>query len=103
MTTAVAAPDSTAAPAFSDSGTGWIPSAAGCVSSPCRRGYHGGGRAPTPDDHPVTPGIYQYLGAYVSNWSSVMAAAVLASVPALVLLVVAQRFVAAGLSDGAVR
>ena len=49
----------------------------------------------------MTLGIYQYLGAYVSNWSSVMAAAVLASVPALVLLVVAQRFVAAGLSDGA--
>jgi len=51
----------------------------------------------------VTLGIYQYLGAYVSNWSSVMAAAVLASVPAVVLLVVARRFVAAGLSDGVVR
>jgi multiple sugar transport system permease protein len=50
----------------------------------------------------VTLGIDQYLGAYVSNWSSVMAAAVLASVPAVVLLVVAQRFVAAGLSDGVV-
>ena len=57
----------------------------------------------TSDVRPVTLGIYQYLGAYVSNWSSVMAAAVLASVPAVVLLVVAQRFVAAGLSDGAVR
>ena len=44
----------------------------------------------------------QYLGAYVSNWSSVMAAAVLASA-AVALLRVAQRFVAAGRSDGAVR
>ena len=57
----------------------------------------------TSDVRPVTLGIYQYLGAYVSDWSSVMAAAVLASVPAVALLVVAQRFVAAGLSDGAVR
>lgn len=57
----------------------------------------------TSDVRPVTLGIYQYLGAYVSNWSSVMAAAVLASVPAVVLLVVAQRFVVAGLSDAAVR
>ena len=51
----------------------------------------------------MTLGVYQYLGAYVSKWSSVMAAAVLASVPAVALLLVAQRFVAAGLSDGAVR
>jgi multiple sugar transport system permease protein len=57
----------------------------------------------TSDVRPVTLGIYQYLGAYVNNWSSVMATAVLASIPAVVLLVVAQRFVAAGLSDGAVR
>jgi multiple sugar transport system permease protein len=32
-----------------------------------------------------------------------MATAVLASIPAVVLLVVAQRFVAEGLSDGAVK
>jgi multiple sugar transport system permease protein len=57
----------------------------------------------TPDVRPVTLGIYQYLGAYVSNWSSVMATAVLASIPAAALLLVAQRFVAAGLSDGAVK
>jgi multiple sugar transport system permease protein len=51
----------------------------------------------------VTLGIYQYLGAHVSSWSAVMAAAVLASVPAVALLLVAQRFVAAGLWGGAVR
>jgi hypothetical protein len=57
----------------------------------------------TCDVRPVALGIYQYLGAYVSNWSSVMAAAVLASIPGVVLLLVAQRFVVAGLSDGVVR
>jgi multiple sugar transport system permease protein len=57
----------------------------------------------TPDVRPVTLGIYQYLGAYVSDWNAVMATAVLASIPAVVLLVVAQRFVAAGVSSGAVK
>ncbi len=31
---------------------------------------------------PVTLGLYQYIGTYVSNWSAVMATAVLASIPA---------------------
>jgi multiple sugar transport system permease protein len=52
---------------------------------------------------PVTLGIYQYIGTYVNDWSSVMATAVLASLPAVVLLVVAQRFVAAGVASGAVK
>jgi multiple sugar transport system permease protein len=57
----------------------------------------------TEDVRPVTLGIYQYIGAYVNDWSSVMATAVLASLPAVVLLVVAQRFVAAGVNSGAVK
>jgi multiple sugar transport system permease protein len=57
----------------------------------------------TPDVRPVTLGIYQYLGLYVSDWGAVMASAVLASLPAVVLLLVAQRFVAAGVSTGAVK
>jgi multiple sugar transport system permease protein len=52
---------------------------------------------------PVTLGIYQYIGTYVNDWSSVMATAVLASIPAVVLLVVAQRFVAAGVASGALK
>ena len=52
---------------------------------------------------PVTLGIYTYLGAYVNDWSAVMATAVLASVPAVALLVVAQKYVAAGVSAGAVK
>jgi multiple sugar transport system permease protein len=52
---------------------------------------------------PVTLGIYQYLGSQVANWSAVMATAVLSSIPAILLLVLAQRFIAAGAVGGAVK
>jgi multiple sugar transport system permease protein len=48
-------------------------------------------------------GIFQYIGAYVNDWRSVMATAVLASVPAIVLLVAAQKYIAAGTTGGAVK
>jgi multiple sugar transport system permease protein len=59
----------------------------------------------TTDDsvRPVTLGIYLYLGAHVSNWNGVMATAVLASIPAAMLLVVAQRYITAGATGGAVK
>ncbi|WP_432523261.1 carbohydrate ABC transporter permease [Kineococcus sp. SYSU DK006] len=57
----------------------------------------------TEDVRPVTLGIYNYIGAYVNDWSSVMATAVLASLPAVVLLVAAQKYVAAGATGGAVK
>lgn len=57
----------------------------------------------TPEVRPVTLGLYNYLGAYVNDWGPVMATAVLASLPAAVLLVVAQRFVSAGATGGAVK
>ena len=52
---------------------------------------------------PVTLGIYTYLGAHISNWSAVMATAILASIPAIILLVIAQKFIAAGATGGAVK
>jgi multiple sugar transport system permease protein len=52
---------------------------------------------------PITLGIYQYMGAHTNQWNAVMATAVLASAPAAVLLVVAQRYVAAGATSGAVK
>lgn len=52
---------------------------------------------------PVTLGIYQYLGANVSNWNAVMATASLSALPAIVLLVVAQKYIAAGAVGGAVK
>jgi multiple sugar transport system permease protein len=51
----------------------------------------------------VTLGLFQYIGSYVNDWSSVMATAVLASIPAVVLLLVAQKYVAAGTTGGAVK
>lgn len=57
----------------------------------------------TDEIRPVTLGIYQYLGTQVSNWSAVMATAVLSSLPAIVLLVIAQKYIAAGASGGAVK
>jgi multiple sugar transport system permease protein len=52
---------------------------------------------------PVTLGIYQYLGTQVQNWNAVMATAVLSALPALVLLVIAQKYIAAGALGGAVK
>jgi multiple sugar transport system permease protein len=55
------------------------------------------------DVKPITLGIYTYLGAHISNWSAVMATAMLASIPAIILLVIAQRYIAAGTTGGAVK
>ncbi len=52
---------------------------------------------------PVTVGIYRFIGANLTDWNSVMATGVVASVPAAVLLVVAQRYVAAGIGSAAVK
>jgi multiple sugar transport system permease protein len=52
---------------------------------------------------PITLGIYQYLGAQTEQWSPVMATAVIACAPSAVLLVVAQRFIASGITGGAVK
>jgi multiple sugar transport system permease protein len=52
---------------------------------------------------PVTLGIYQYLGTQVQNWNAVMATAVLSAIPAIVLLVIAQKYIAAGALGGAVK
>jgi multiple sugar transport system permease protein len=52
---------------------------------------------------PITLGIYSFLGNYQANWGAVMAAGVVALVPAAVLLVIAQRYIATGLTAGAVK
>jgi multiple sugar transport system permease protein len=52
---------------------------------------------------PITLGIYTYLGQHITNWNAVMAAAVLASIPAIVLLIVAQKYIAAGATAGAIK
>jgi multiple sugar transport system permease protein len=52
---------------------------------------------------PITLGIYKYIGNNNQEWNSIMATAVVASIPAAVLLVIAQRYVAAGITAGAVK
>jgi multiple sugar transport system permease protein len=52
---------------------------------------------------PVTVGMYRFIGVYSTDWNSVMATGVIAAIPAAILLVVAQRYVAAGVTGGAVK
>ena len=52
---------------------------------------------------PVTLGIYNYLGNYSTDWGAVMASAAIAMIPAGVMLVVAQRYIASGLTAGSVK
>jgi len=52
---------------------------------------------------PITLGIYQYIGTHQTDWNAIMATAVLASIPPIVLLLLGQRRIAAGLTGGAVK
>ena len=52
---------------------------------------------------PITLGIYHYIGNNNQEWNAIMATAVVASLPATVMLVLAQRYVAAGVTAGAVK
>ncbi len=51
---------------------------------------------------PITLGIYTYLGNFSTDWGAVMASAAFAMIPAAVMLVVAQRYIATGLTAGSV-
>ena len=52
---------------------------------------------------PVTLSIYTYIGEFSQNWGEAMALAVFAVLPAAILLIVAQRYIAAGLTVGSVK
>ena len=52
---------------------------------------------------PVTLGLYTYIGTNDTDWSAVMSTAVLSSLPAVILMIVAQKYVAAGATGGAVK
>jgi multiple sugar transport system permease protein len=54
-------------------------------------------------EQPITLGIYRYIGNNNQQWNAIMATAVVASIPATLLLVAAQRYVAAGITAGAVK
>jgi multiple sugar transport system permease protein len=55
------------------------------------------------DHQPITLGIYHYIGNNNQQWNAIMATAVVASIPATALLILAQRYVAAGVTAGAVK
>ena len=52
---------------------------------------------------PITLGIYQYIGTHQTDWNAIMATAVLASIPPILLLLIGQRRITAGLTGGAVK
>jgi multiple sugar transport system permease protein len=55
------------------------------------------------DSQPIMLGVYHYIGNNNQQWNVIMATAVVASILATVLLVLAQRYVAAGVTAGAVK
>jgi multiple sugar transport system permease protein len=55
------------------------------------------------DVQPVTLGLYAFVTLYTTYWNDLMAGAVLTSVPAVIILIAAQRFITAGLTAGAVK
>ena len=55
------------------------------------------------DHEPITLGIYHYIGNNNQQWNAIMATAVVASLPTALILVLAQRYVAAGVTAGAVK
>lgn len=52
---------------------------------------------------PVTVALYHYSSQYGVDWSSMMAFAVLASIPAAIFLIFAQRFIKAGISSAGLK
>jgi multiple sugar transport system substrate-binding protein len=52
---------------------------------------------------PITLSIYNYVGEFATNWGQAMALAVFAVLPAAMLLIAAQRYIAAGLTVGSVK
>ena len=56
-----------------------------------------------PHQTPITVGIYHFIGSYSVEWPAVMATAMIAAIPAIILLASAQRYIAAGITAGAVK
>jgi multiple sugar transport system permease protein len=52
---------------------------------------------------PLTVGLYKFVGSYSTSWGPLMAAVILAAIPAGVVLAVAQRWIRGGLRAGALK
>lgn len=52
---------------------------------------------------PITVSLYNYISQYSQSWNQMMAAAVMASIPAAILLILSQRYITANLTGGSVK
>lgn len=50
---------------------------------------------------PISVGLYRYIGQYAVDWNQLMAASVIASIPAVAVFFFAQRFLVSGTTAGA--
>ena len=58
----------------------------------------------TPRARPIGPGIHvYYFGIMSMRWPNIMAAAVILTLPVIVLYMILQRYVVSGLTGGAVK
>ena len=58
---------------------------------------------PRKELHPATVGLYGWIGAEYADWNNVMAFAAVVTLPVVVLFLLLQRHIVAGLTDGALK
>jgi len=56
-----------------------------------------------PGIEPITLGLFSFIGNFSQQWNDVMATAIIASIPAAILLIVAQKYIASGLIAGSLK
>lgn len=56
-----------------------------------------------PELHPVSVGVYQFIGMYTTQWDSMMAFSSLIALPALIAFLFLQKYFIRGMTTGAVR
>lgn len=52
---------------------------------------------------PLTLGLYNFIGEYGTNWNSLMAVAMIATIPIIVIFIVLQKYIVGGLTSGSVK
>lgn len=52
---------------------------------------------------PLTIGIHSFIGEHVVHWNEIMASSLMATLPVVLIFLVAERFIVAGLTAGAVK
>ena len=53
--------------------------------------------------HTITLGLQQFVMQYGTDWTSLMAASTICSIPTLIFLLVAQKYLIQGMSAGSVK